>query len=170
VISRPDATGFSLLENCGPNLGVGGVGMVLSKVTVTLPDALREHLIEPPFFVSHHGAPPPPVADLAAIRAAIRAERKLRISHGDEKDARTERTIWPFAIAYFAEATLVNAWCELRDDFRHFRADRILGCEMLDESLPVCGKTLFARWQSRFGLEDKPNSKAPVRLTGVARN
>jgi len=53
VISRPDATGFSLLENRGPNLGVGGVGMVLSKVTVTLPDALREHLIEPPFFVSH---------------------------------------------------------------------------------------------------------------------
>jgi predicted DNA-binding transcriptional regulator YafY len=83
---------------------------------------LREHLIEPPFFVSHHGAPPPPVADLAAIRAAIRAERKLRISYGDEKD---ERTIWPFAIAYFAEATLVNAWCELRDDLRHFRADRM---------------------------------------------
>ena len=27
--------------------------MVLSKVTVALPDALREHLIEPPFFVSH---------------------------------------------------------------------------------------------------------------------
>ena len=99
--------------------------MVLSKVTVTLPDALREHLIEPPFFVSHHGAPPPPVADLAAIRAAIRDERKLRISYGDEKDARTERTIWPFAIAYFAEATLVNAWCELRDDFRTFRLDRI---------------------------------------------
>ena len=70
-----------------PQPRVGGVGMVLSKATVTLPDALREHLIEPPFFVSHHGAPPPPIADLAAIRAAIRDERKLRISYGDEKDA-----------------------------------------------------------------------------------
>ena len=164
------AVAMRMLRRTGDDGLQAAAEMVLSKVTVTLPDSLREHLIELPFFVSHHGAPPPPVADLAAIRAAIRDERKLRISYGDEKDARTERTIWPFAIAYFAEATLVNAWCELRDDFRHFRADRILGCEMLDESFPVCGKTLFARWQSRFGFEDKPNSKAPVRLTAVARS
>src|SRR5262249_7476834 len=143
---------------------------VLSTVTVTLPDALREHLTEPPFFVSHHGAPPPPVADLVANRAAIRDERKLRIAYGDEKGALTERTIGPFAIACSAEATLVDAWCELRDAFRHFRADRILGCDMLDESFPVCGKTLFASWQSRFGFEAKPKSKAPVRWRGVARN
>ena len=75
---------------------------VLSKVTVAVPDALRAHLTEPPFVVSRRGAPPPPVADLAAIRAAIRDERKLRIGYGDEKGARTERTIWPFAIACFA--------------------------------------------------------------------
>src|SRR5262245_11740703 len=77
---------------------------VLSKVTVALPDALRAHLTEPPVFVSRHGAPTPLVADLAAIRAAIRGERKLRVAYGDEKGACTERTIWPFAIAYFAEA------------------------------------------------------------------
>src|SRR5262249_44094559 len=88
---------------------------VLSKVTVALPQPLRAHRTGPPVFVSHRGAPPPPVADLAAIRAAIRDERKLRVAYGDERGARTERTIWPFAIAYFAEATLVNAWCELRD-------------------------------------------------------
>src|SRR5215813_9484551 len=119
------AVAMRMLRRTGDDGLQAAAEMVLSKVTVALPDSLREHLSELPFFVSHHGAPPPPVADLAAIRAAIR----------------DERTIWPFAIAYFAEATLVNAWCELRDDFRHFRADRILGCEMLDESFPVCGKT-----------------------------
>jgi predicted DNA-binding transcriptional regulator YafY len=133
---------------------------VLSKVTVAVPDALRAHLTEPPFVVSRRGAPLPPVADLAAIRAAIRNERKLRIGYGDEKGARTERTIWPFAIAYFAESTLVNAWCELRDDFRHFRADRILDWNMLDE-FPLSGRLLFARWQSRFGFEDKTNTNIP---------
>ena len=143
---------------------------VLSKVTVALPDALRAHLTEPPVFVSRHGAPTPPVADLAAIRAAIRGERKLRVAYGDEKGACTERTIWPFAIAYFAEATLVNAWCELRDDFRHFRADRILRCDMLNENFPVCGKTLFARWQSRFGFEDKSSPPARAISPRVARH
>jgi predicted DNA-binding transcriptional regulator YafY len=157
------AVAMRMLRRTGDDGLQGAAETVLSKITVALPDALREHLTEPSFFVSRHGAPPPPVADLAAIRAAIRDERKLRIAYGDEKGARTERTIWPFAIAYFVEATLVNAWCELRDDFRHFRADRILGCNMLDESFPVCGKTLFARWQSRFGFEDKTKSKALLR-------
>jgi predicted DNA-binding transcriptional regulator YafY len=164
------AVAMRLLRRTGDDGLQAAAETVLSKVTVALPDSLREHLSEPPFFVSHHGAPPPPVADLAAIRAAIRDERKLRIAYGDEKGVHTERTIWPFAIAYFAEATLVNAWCELRDDFRHFRADRILSCNELGESFPICGKTLFARWQSRFGVEDGPKSKASVRSTGAARN
>jgi predicted DNA-binding transcriptional regulator YafY len=42
----------------------------------------------------------------------------------------------------------------LRDDFRHFRADRILDWNILDESFPISGKTLFGRWQSRFGFEE----------------
>lgn len=134
---------------------------VLSKITVALPDALRTHLSTPQFFVSDHGAPAPPVADLSAIRAAIRDERKLRLDYGDEKGDRTRRVVWPFAIAYCAESTLVSAWCELRDDFRHFRADRILDCDILDESLPVSGRDLFARWQKSFAPQNaRPRDKA----------
>jgi predicted DNA-binding transcriptional regulator YafY len=130
---------------------------VLSKVTVALPDALRAHLATPPIFVSERGAPTPPVADLTAIRAAIRDERKLRLAYSDGKGDRTQRVVWPIAIAYYAEATLVSAWCELRDDFRHFRADRILDCDILSEKFPVRGKELFARWQDRF-VEEDPRS------------
>jgi predicted DNA-binding transcriptional regulator YafY len=45
---------------------------------------------------------------------------------------------------------LVTAWCELRDDYRHFRADRVEDCDVLDEGFPISGKELFARWQDRF--------------------
>src|SRR6516165_2970079 len=79
------AVAMRMLRRTGDDGLQAAAEMVLSKVTVTLPDSLREHLIELPFFVSHHGAPPPPVADLAAIRAAIRDERKLRISYGTRK-------------------------------------------------------------------------------------
>jgi predicted DNA-binding transcriptional regulator YafY len=130
---------------------------VLSKVTVALPDALRAHLATPPVFVSERGAPIPPVADMSAIRAAIRDEKKLRLAYSDGKGDRTQRIVWPIAVAYYAESTLVSAWCELRDDFRHFRADRILDCDILDERFPVRGKDLFARWQDRF-VEDDPRS------------
>jgi predicted DNA-binding transcriptional regulator YafY len=136
---------------------------VLSKVTVALPDALRAHLTTPQFFVSGYGAPPPPVADLTAIRAAIRDERKLRIAYSDEKGDHTRRVIWPFAIAYCAETTLISAWCELRDDYRHFRADRVLDCDVLDEAFPICGKDLFVRWQERFGMNERANPGPPAR-------
>ena len=36
-----------------------------------------------------------------------------------------ERTIWPFALGFFDRVRVVVAWCELRQDFRHFRTDRI---------------------------------------------
>ena len=80
------------------------------------------------------------------MRQAIRAERKLRIAYADEKEARTERTIWPIAVAYYVQATLIGAWCELRRDYRHFRADRITALSVLDEPYPSDNGRLMAEW------------------------
>ncbi|MEJ0071342.1 MAG: YafY family protein [Pseudomonadota bacterium] len=81
---------------------------VLSKVTVILPEALRAHLVAPPVYVSSAGAPPADAVDLSAVRQAIRDERKLHIAYADETGAPTERTIWPIAIAYYVQATLIG--------------------------------------------------------------
>src|SRR5579864_5771530 len=109
---------------------------VLSKVTVVLPEALRAQLATAPFFVSGSGAPVPESVDLATVRQAIRNERKLHICYTDENGIWTQRTIWPIAVAYYVQATLVGAWCELRQDYRHFRADRIGEVTVLDECYP----------------------------------
>jgi predicted DNA-binding transcriptional regulator YafY len=129
---------------------------VLSKVAVVLPTALRDHLAAPTAFVSSRGAPTPTVADLSVVRTAIRDEHKLRIDYADEKGQASSRTIWPFALAYYTDATLISAWCELRDDFRHFRADRVREMEVLDENFPVPGRDLTKRWLERF-LSDATN-------------
>ena len=62
---------------------------------------------------------------VAAVRRAIRADAKLEISYRDPTNVVTRRTIWPFAIAFFDEAQIVLAWCEMRKGFRHFRVDRV---------------------------------------------
>ena len=149
------AIGARLLGRTGDSGLQEAAGRVLSKVSVGLPEALRAYLEMPPVFVSGHGAPAPPVADLSLVRAAIRDERKLRIAYTDSQEAATERTVWPFAIAYYVEATLVSAWCELRGDFRHFRADRIRALALLEEPSPVCGRTLFQQWVRRFSLHSR---------------
>lgn len=144
------AVGARLLRRTGDAGLQAAAASVLSKVEVVLPDTLRAHLAAPAAFVSGHGAPTPAVADLSVVRAAIRDERKLRIDYADEQGRPSSRTIWPFAVAYYVEATLISAWCELRDDFRHFRADRVRTLTVLDDSFPIPGRSLMARWLDRF--------------------
>ena len=119
---------------------------VLAKVTSIVPETLSSYLRLPPFFVSEGDAPPVTGIDLADLRDAIHAARKIRIAYIDEQARRTERTICPIAIAYYVDVTVIAAWCELRDNFRHFRADRIQSARLLDEDFAARRSQLAAQW------------------------
>jgi predicted DNA-binding transcriptional regulator YafY len=120
--------------------------IVLTKVLGVLPEALRPQLDAPAFYVSDGNAPPVEGVDLAAARRAIREARKMRIAYVDGSGTRSERVIWPIAMAYYVDATLIGAWCELRTDFRNFRVDRITAAQVLDERFPAENGRLFAEW------------------------
>jgi predicted DNA-binding transcriptional regulator YafY len=49
-------------------------------------------------------------------------------------------------MAYYVDVTLIGAWCELRNDFRHFRVDRILSSRVFDERFPADNGKLMAEW------------------------
>ena len=119
---------------------------VLSKVTLVVPDPLRDYLNATPVYVSKSGAPVPMRRDLpATIRHAIRGNRKMRIAYLDGDGRATLRVIQPFAVAYYVEATLICAWCELRNDVRHFRSDRVVSADVLDESFTL-PELVIAAW------------------------
>ena len=140
------AVGARLVSRTGDPALQDAAESVLSKVTVVLPERLRQQLAAAPFFVSASGAPVAARVDLAEVRQAIRDERKLWIAYADEKGTCSERVIWPIAVAYYVQATLVGAWCELRRDYRHFRADRITALTVLDERYPSDNGRLMAEW------------------------
>jgi predicted DNA-binding transcriptional regulator YafY len=140
------AVGARLVSRTGDPGLQDAAESVLSKVTVILPEALRAQLVAAPIYVSGAGAPVAEAVDLATVRQAIRDERKLRIAYADEKGERTERTIWPIAVAYYVQATLVGAWCEMRQDYRHFRADRIRSLAVLEKRYPSDNGRLMAEW------------------------
>jgi predicted DNA-binding transcriptional regulator YafY len=142
------AVGVRLLARTGDPGLQKAAESVLSKVTQVVPDLLREYLSATPIYVSKSGAPVPARRDLpTVIRHAIRDNCKMRISYEDESGRRTERVIQPFAVAYYVEATLVCAWCELRDAIRHFRTDRVLGAEVLTEHCTI-PEAVIADWLS----------------------
>jgi predicted DNA-binding transcriptional regulator YafY len=132
------AVGVRLLARTGDPGLQKAAESVLSKVTLVVPDPLREYLSTAPVYVSERGAPVPAQRGLpTTIRHAIRDNRKLRIGYRDEQGQETQRVIQPFAVAYYVEATLVCAWCELRGDIRHFRTDRVVSAEVLDEAFTI---------------------------------
>lgn len=120
----------------------------LAKIASVLPKDLREQLDATNLLVG----PGDPVVDgeihLSAIRLAIRKERKVAISYSDEAGRRSERTIWPFALGFFDRVRVVVAWCELRDDFRNFRADRIAGLTETDQRYPRRKAVLLKEWRA----------------------
>jgi len=121
---------------------------VLSKLAAVLPARLRGSLDTPPFHVSEGDAREPGAISLAALRVAIREANKLRITYRDLGGTASERVIRPVAMEYYVEVTLVCAWCELRNDYRHFRADRIEAAAVLPESFAAERERLLSGWMA----------------------
>ena len=121
---------------------------VLAKVTMVVPERLRGHIADAPVYVSPGMTAEAEGADLAEVRAAIRDSRKVYIAYADEQGRRTNRVIWPIAMAYYVDVTLVGAWCELRADYRNFRVERIQSSKVLDEHFDQGGGKLFREWSA----------------------
>ncbi|BCW90048.1 hypothetical protein sos41_32160 [Alphaproteobacteria bacterium SO-S41] len=125
---------------------------VLAKIGAVLPDDFK-HGIETTGLLIVGAAVAAGDAELAAIRQAIRAERKIAIAYADEQGNLTHRTIWPVALAFFERVRVVAAWCELRGGYRHFRTDRITALEVATERTPRRRAALFKEWSK---LENIP--------------
>jgi predicted DNA-binding transcriptional regulator YafY len=87
-------------------------------------------------------------------REAIRRQHKLRIDYRDENGAQSERTVWPFALAFFQDRRILAAWCELRGANRHFRVDRIAGVHATDQRYPRPRHELLRDWRAEICAMD----------------
>ncbi len=85
---------------------------------------------------------------LALLRQLIRQENKLEITYTDVHHQLSQRIIWPLGLSYFDEVRVVIAWCELRNNFRHFRADRIAQFSVPGTRYPERRHLLLKRWQA----------------------
>lgn len=122
---------------------------VLAKIGAVLPKDLRETLDDSGLLI----APGEPIAagdaQLPKIRQAIRTERKIGIFYRDKDGVPTKRTIWPFGVGFFEKTRVVMAWCELREDYRHFRTDRIVTLNVSERRYPRRRQAMLKDWRER---------------------
>ena len=53
------------------------------------------------------------------------------------------------ALGFFDRVRVVAAWCETRNDYRHFRTDRILSLDMTSDRYPRRRATMLREWRRR---------------------
>ena len=64
-------------------------------------------------------------ARLDVIEGAAEAARRLAFDYRDEGGRVTRRTVRPLGLWFWGRVWTLVAWCELREDFRMFRVDRM---------------------------------------------
>ncbi|MGO7450363.1 helix-turn-helix transcriptional regulator, partial [Rhizobium ruizarguesonis] len=67
--------------------------------------------------------------DTRPLRLAIREGRKLELDYRAADGTITSRIVWPVLLGYDDTHSLLIAWCQSKQAFRHFRTERILKVE-----------------------------------------
>ena len=134
-------------DRCDKTLSTGALG-ALAKIAAVLPTELRRELEESSLLVGAPLTRPTQTVPQDFLRAAVRAERKLHITYEDGRGIRSQRIVWPFALVYFDQARVLMCWCELRDDFRNFRTDRLRSVEQMEERYPKRRSALLREWRT----------------------
>lgn len=125
---------------------------LLGKIGAVLPVELRPTLNENAF---HVGRAPTHAneIDLQIVRQAMREQRKLLLSYRDPKGPETERIIWPIMLGFVETKRFITGWCELRQDFRLFRTDRIGRAELQAGRYPGRRRDLAKQWRAKVDGE-----------------
>ncbi len=104
-----------------------------AKIEAVLPDGRRTApasfgFAVYPFADAAHG-----FRHMPALRAAIRARQKLELSYRNTNSELTSRAVRPLQLEYWGRVWTVTVWCELRNDFRVFRVDKIESIKVLPQ-------------------------------------
>lgn len=126
------AMGLSFVEVAGDTSLSEAACEVRAKIQASLPEPDKRKLENAPLFVSRRDERAAPMLKL--IRRAIRESNILEIHYKDTAENLTDRRVRPLAIWAFTDGWLFAGWCELRNDFRAFRIDRILAIDETGDS------------------------------------
>jgi len=142
----------------------GGVAMAqaaeeaLIKIDAVLPDQDREKARS----IQVHAMTMPQMDDalrkrIDQLEDAIDAKKILVLAYVDDEGRESQRPVRPLGLWFWGKVWTLVAWCELRDDFRMFRVDRIADVKENGTFKPVCSKSLAAFYaqQAAHGMRHR---------------
>ena len=120
----------------------------LAKIDGVLPPEMRRVLDDDALYVGRKREDTSGL-DLSRVRRAMREQRKMHIWYSKQNGGVSERTIWPIMLGFVESRRFIAGWCELRNDFRLFRADHIAQVDFLDDHYSGNRRQLVKEWRAQ---------------------
>lgn len=135
--------GLRMVETfTGPELRKAAAS-AMNKVALALPEERKGNIDRPRIYAPGILRSEALGDRMDHIRYAIAERRKLAISYQDENANASSRTIRPLSLHFWGNCWTLASWCELRNDFRSFRLDRVQLLSALEAAFrDEPGKTL----------------------------
>jgi predicted DNA-binding transcriptional regulator YafY len=97
----------------------------LVKIGAVLPGSERDRLHRTEIHAARDALPDATRVTLDRLDGTVEARQVLRLGYRDENGQETVRDVRPLGLWFWGKVWTLIAWCELRNDFRMFRLDRM---------------------------------------------
>lgn len=112
--------GARMLAGWADPATAGSAASALAKIHAVLGSA---GLTPAPLFVpQYHDYP---CERLSSLRDAILQRQAIAMTYRDEQGQHSQRSVLPLGLFFWGDRWTLAAWCLLRQDYRHFRIDRL---------------------------------------------
>ncbi len=127
------ALGAQMVRSWGDRELARSARSAIDKITAVLPQEVRIDFMQTALYSPPSQAKTNIRVDFAALRRSVRTRNMVSFDYVSLKDEKSSRSIRPLCLAFFGPVWLVVGWCELREDFRSFRLDRMSRLTIHDE-------------------------------------
>ncbi|MCF1450332.1 YafY family transcriptional regulator [Agrobacterium vitis] len=138
--------GVQMVEKLGDPAVTNAARDVIAKIASTIPSDLLPFIAEPAVSLEPGEVVNGSTFDTRPLRRAIREGRKIKLEYCAANGEVTHRIVWPVLLGYADTHSLLIAWCETKQAFRHFRTERILNLEVLEDTIGVSKGKLRQHW------------------------
>ncbi|NKB44289.1 MAG: WYL domain-containing protein [Alphaproteobacteria bacterium] len=136
----------------------------LIKIEAVLPDKERLRATEIQIHAMASGLTEDVRILIDSVEHAIEQKDRISLSYRDVEDRKTKRIIRPLGLWFWGKVWTLVAWCELRNDFRMFRVDRISDVAVTEAPFAMeRGKTLADFYRIMEECPRKDHYEAPNR-------
>ena len=146
-------TGARLVKSWAGDKLAAAADQAIAKIEHILPPKLKQEIGDTRLFAPGFHSYSRHTVQMDALRTAINKRQVLRIEYLKEDGQASVREVWPLGLFFWGAVWTLAAWCEMRNDYRNFRIDRIQNLREVDrkfeETSEISLQRLFEMYREK---------------------